>query len=71
MNFFPNYPMIPNGMLNGNMANWMGDINNVFNKFNEFENRIKKLEQKVSILENRTSNDGFNYQEPDNSFYMI
>lgn len=79
MNFFPNYPVMPNipvpGMPVNNInmpdgiSNWMGDINNIFNRINEFENRIKKLEQRVINLENSYKND--NYQEPDNSLYMI
>ena len=72
MNFFPNYPVIPNMPLPINdipNTNWMNDMNNVFNKFNDFENRIKKLEQKVSNLENNFKNN--DYQEPDNSLYMI
>ena len=70
MNFFPNYPGVPNMMPNNMINNGMDYMNNIFNKFNEFENRIKKLEQRITRLENQNNND-YNYQEPDNSLYMI
>ena len=44
--------------------------NNLTYKINELENKIKKLEQRIIRLENNKLNQ-FNYQEPDNSLYMI
>ncbi len=71
MNFFPNYPMIPNIPVSDNMANPNIDyMNNIPNIINEFDNRIKKLEQRITRLENDNNQD-YNYNEPDNSFYMI
>ena len=43
--------------------------NNLYNKFNELEQRLKKIEQRLSLLETNTTN--HNYQEPDTSLYMI
>lgn len=60
MNFFPNGN---NMMLPPNMVD-----NNIVNKIMELENRIKKLEQRIIKLEN---NNNPNYNEPDNSLYMI
>ena len=51
-------------ILNPNIIN-----NNLTNKINELELRIKKLEQRLSLLETNTTN--HNYQEPDTSLYMI
>ena len=60
MNFFPNN-MMPNNY---------GDANNyLINKLNELENRLKKLEQRITNLENESNNT--NYNEPNNSLYMI
>ena len=73
MNFFPNFPngnmAIPfnNGMMMPDNMN----MNNFFNKFSEIENRIKKLEQRIIRLENEGNKNDFNYNEPDNSLYMI
>ena len=69
MNFFPNYPVMPDMIPNNMINNGMDYMNNMFNRFNELENRIKKLEQRVIRLENQNNN--YNYQEPDNSLYMI
>ena len=44
-------------------------LNDILYKLNEYENRIKKLEQKVSRLENSNNNNYNN--EPDNNMYMI
>lgn len=73
MNFFPDFPNIPNqNLFNGNMLNNSFDyINNIFNKINEFDNRIKRIEQRVKRLENESDNNSYNYNEPDNSLYMI
>ena len=63
MNFIPNYPLemvIPNNMPNNN---------NILNKINELENRIRRLEQRLANLENENNN--YNYNEPDNTLYMI
>ena len=70
MNFFPNdNMMMPNGMM---MPNSMDFNYNLLNKFNEFENRLKKIEQRIARLENEFSiNNDFNHNEPDNTFYMI
>lgn len=70
MNFFSNYPIIPDMIPNNMVNNQMDYMNNVFNRFNELENRMKRLEQRVMRLENQSNND-YNYQEPDNSLYMI
>ena len=65
MNFFPNdiNPVsipFPNNY----------DINNqnLFYKINELENRIRKLEQRISIIENENNKEEY---LPDNSLYMI
>ena len=69
MDFFPNN-MIPGGIPNmvNNGFNYMNDI---FNKFNEFESRIKKLEQRVEKLEGVNNYKKNNYNEVNNSLYMI
>ncbi len=59
MNYMNNIPILNN-------PNMMNDI---LYKLNEYENRIKKLEQKVSRLESNTNN--YNNNEPDNNMYMI
>ena len=43
--------------------------NNINNKINELELKIKKLEQRIYLLE--TNHSVNNYQESDNSLYMI
>lgn len=58
-NFNPQPPQLNNPIIN----------NNLIYKINELENKIKKLEQRISILENEKQNN--NYIEPDNSLYMI
>ena len=50
MNFFPNYPGVPNMMPNNMIDNGMDYMNNIFNKFNEFENINNKLEQIITRL---------------------
>ena len=66
MNFFDNIPNFngPTPQMNNPMIN--NDINY---KIIELENRIKKLELRISRLEADKSNN--NYNEPDNSLYMI
>ena len=64
MNFYPN---IPSGnIVLPNMIN-----NNIMNKINELENRIKLLEQKIINLETKNNNNSYNNIEPDKSLYMI
>ncbi len=63
MNFFPNIPLVPS---NPQLANYLEQMDKIFSKINEFDIRIKKLEEKINNIEN---ND--NYSEPDDSFYMI
>ena len=67
MNFFDNIPNF-NGpipqVINNPMMN-----NNIDYKIHELENRIKKLELRISQLESEKINN--NYTEPDNSMYMI
>lgn len=67
MNFFPyeNNMMIPINQDN-NMLN-----NNFLNRLNELDNRIRKLEQRIVRLENENLKNNVNYNEPDNSLYMI
>ena len=69
MNFFENIPNTnPPQQINGINPPFM--INNDLNyKINELELRIKRLEQRMSILENNNPNN--NYTEQDNSLYMI
>ena len=61
MNYMNNIPF----MNNPNM------INDIMYKLNEYENRIKKLEQKVSRLESSNTNYNNYNNEPDNNMYMI
>lgn len=76
MNFYDNIPNF-NGPIqpqqipinNSMMINTPIMNNNLNYKINELEQRIKKLEQRITILESNTTNN--NYQEPDNSLYMI
>ena len=65
MNFFDNIPNFNNQMQGINPPIINNDINY---KINELENRIKKLELRISYLENEKNN---NYLEPDTKMYMI
>ena len=67
MNFFPNN-INPN-MLVGPIPNNYDNFNNqnIFYKINELENRIKKIEQRISRIENENNDNII----PDNSLYMI
>ena len=72
MNFFPNIPSNDNMFIpENNMFKIPVNINNqdIIYKINELENRIKKLEQKITMLENESNNNEF--YPPDNSLYMI
>lgn len=51
---------------NGNMVD-----NNFLNRLNELDNRIRKLEQRIIRLENDNLKNNVNYNEPDNTLYMI
>ena len=68
MNFFPN----PNN-INPNQIpfpnNYDMNINNpnIFYKINELENHIKKLEQRITRIENENNDNII----PNNSLYMI
>lgn len=64
-----NLMMIPDFINNQTMGTFPYN-NEILYKFNEIENRLKKLEQRITRLE---SDDGNNisYSEPDNSLYMI
>ena len=70
MNFFPNM-MIPNGMTPSNVDNPIMYMNNIYNIFNDLDNRLRKLEQRIMQLENKSNNLDYKYQEPDNSMYML
>ena len=63
-NFNTQFQGIPNKMINQQIPN-----NNLYNKLLELENRIKKLEIRISHLETEKINN--TKQEPDNSLYMI
>ena len=65
MNFFEN---IPNPNNNFPIINTPIINNDINYKINELENRIKKLELRISYLENEKNN---NYIEPDTKMYMI
>ena len=69
MNFYPNNPIpnIPINMVN----NGMDYMNQIFNKFNEFEGRIKRVEQRITRLENENKTNDYNSLEPDKSLYML
>ena len=67
MNFFDNIPNF-NGPMMPQMNNPIIN-NNVDYKINALENKIKKLELRISRLESDNLNN--NYIEPDNSLYMI
>lgn len=45
--------------------------NNFLNRLNDLDNRIRKLEQRIARLENENLKNNVNYNEPDNSLYMI
>ena len=61
MNFYPPIPF-PN-----NMYPQPVDLYNLINKVDEFEKRIKYLEERITKLEKTKINN----PEPDNSMYMI
>ena len=65
MNFYDNIPNPNNNfpMLNPQIIN-----NDIIYKINELENRLKKLELRISYLEQEKNN---NYIEPDNKMYML
>lgn len=71
MNFFdniPNFNFPIQEMNKQQMYNPM--VNNDINyKINELENRIRRLEQRILLLESNNGNT--NYTEPDKSLYMI
>jgi len=60
--FVPGYN-IPLEQMNGNNQN-------LFYKINDFENRLKKLEQRITRLENEINSNSDSYPE-DNSLYMM
>ena len=66
MNFFDNIPNFqpPHQEIHNEMIN-----NNITYKIQELENRIKRLEQRIILIETEKSNN--NYVEPDTSLYMI
>jgi hypothetical protein len=68
MNFFNNNPPFPNGQIPIYPEQPLMN-NNINTKINELELRIKKLEQRISLLE--TNNNNQSFTEPDNSLYMI
>ena len=74
MNFLPvmpNFNEMNNPMVNS-FGNQMGNSmmgNDIFYKVKELENKIKILEQRVARLESEKGNDY--YSEPDTSMYMI
>lgn len=70
---------MPGSLMNNNMIpNMMGypntnivDLNgNTSNPLNEINTRLNNLESRVRLLEQRLSNNN-NYQEDNNSMYMI
>ncbi len=63
MNFFPGMMPIPNNMNN--------DINMLFDKIAELDNRVKRLEKKLKYYDDNSFNKDSKDYEPDNSFYMI
>ncbi|MBQ2872766.1 MAG: hypothetical protein IJE89_02060 [Bacilli bacterium] len=67
MNFFENIPNF-NGPLPPNFNPPIPN-NNINFKIQELENRIKKLELRISRLESEKFNNS--YIEPDTSLYMI
>ena len=65
MNFYNNIPPFnPNAPINNLMIN-----NDIQYKIQELELKIKKLEQRIVLLE--TNNPNNNHIEPDNTLYMI
>ena len=74
MNFYPEMGMNNMNGMNLGMGYMNGQLNgenNLFYKFNELENKLKRLEQRIILLENEKKNNSLNYSEPDNSLYMI
>lgn len=65
MNFFDNTPINNNQM--PMMYNPM--MSDIIRDLNEIANHLKKLELRISRLENEKNND--NYKEPDTSLYML
>lgn len=65
MNFFDN-PPINNNQIPVMYNPMMPDI---IRELNEIANHLKKLELRISRLENEKNND--NYKEPDTSLYML
>lgn len=61
----------PNGGIMPPYINNPNLFNDILYKLNEYENRIKKLEQKVNRLESNTTNYNNYNNEPDNNMYMI
>jgi len=61
----PGMNMNSNGGLN------MNPSNDLFYRLSEVEGRLRRLEQRIVILENEKNNNNSNYVEPDNSLYMI
>ncbi len=70
MNFFENNPNYMNMPMTPPMMNNINNMNNIDYKINELENHLKKLEQRITRLENNKFKNN-NYTEPDNSLYMI
>ena len=70
MNFYDNIPNFNPQIqgINPQMIN-IPIPNNLYHKLSELENKIKKLELRISQLENNNINN--NSIEPDNSLYMI
>lgn len=71
MNFYDNIPNFngPIQGMNNPMINTPIMNNDINYKILELENRIKKLELRISHLEADKNNN--NYTEPDTSLYMI
>ena len=65
MNFFDNTPINNNPM--PMMYNTM--MPDIARELNDISNRLKKLELRISRLENEKNND--TYKEPDTSLYML
>ena len=71
MNFYDNIPNF-NGHNPNTLIPMQGNPmlnNNLSYKINELEQRLKRLELRVSQLETDKNNN--NYLEPDNTLYMI
>ena len=62
MNFNPTIPY------QTNMYPQPIDLNNLIYRVEEFEKRLKYLEDRITKLENKTK---LNNPEPDNSMYML